>query len=249
MFPSKLPLLLAAALLLSQPGRVVAQDRQVPASPKAAAPEDLTGYWVSLVTEDWRFRMLTPQKGDYASVPLNAEGKRTADLWDPAKDEAANNQCKAYGAPAIMRVPERLRITWQDDTTLKIDTDAGTQTRMLRFGSTPAAGGQNPWQGHSVAEWQIIGGERGSPIRGGYLKVVTTGMRPGYLRKNGVPYSGNAVLTEYFTRVNEVNGDSYLIVTSVVKDPQYLSEPFTTSSNFKKILDGSGWDPTPCQAR
>src|SRR5947209_5605188 len=84
-------------------------------TPRSSAPVDLTGYWVSVVTEDWLYRMVTPAKGDYSSVPLNAEGRKTADAWDPSKDEAAGNQCKAYGAPALLRIPGRLHITWQDD--------------------------------------------------------------------------------------------------------------------------------------
>jgi hypothetical protein len=251
-----------AALLLSLPANISAQigvpglpgfpgavENSAPAAPKAAAPEDLTGYWVALVTEDWRYRMVTPAKGDYESVPLSAEGKMVADTWDPAKDEADGNQCKAYGAAAIMRVPGRLHIMWDNDTTLRIDTDAGTQTRLLHFGGQPPPNGKPQLQGYSAADWQIFGIGRGAPPRGGYLKVETTQMRPGYLRKNGVPYSGNAVLTEYFTRVNESNGDSYLIVTSVVNDPQYLDGHFTTSTNFKKLSDASGWRPTPCKTR
>src|SRR6478609_3536486 len=92
-------------------------------SAKDAAPEDITGYWVSVVTEDWRWRMQTPAKGDITSIPLNPEGRKTAEAWDPAKDEAAGNQCKAYGAAAIMRVPGRLHITWQDASTLKVEMD------------------------------------------------------------------------------------------------------------------------------
>jgi len=78
----------------------------------------MTGYWVSIVAEDWRWRMF-PNKGDYGGVPLNAEARKIADAWDPAKDEAAGEQCKAYGAPNIMRIPGRLHITWQDDQTLR----------------------------------------------------------------------------------------------------------------------------------
>ena len=106
-----------------------------PASARQIAPYDFTGYWVSVVTEDWRWRMMTPAKGDYASVPLNRAAERVADAWDPAKDEATGEECRAYGAPAIMRVPGRIHITWENDTTLRIDTEAGTQTRLLRFGS------------------------------------------------------------------------------------------------------------------
>jgi hypothetical protein len=248
LMPSLLPAQVAVPGLSPAP---LQQDRggyKIPTSSKEAAPEDLTGYWVSLVTEDWRYRMVTPAKGDYESVPLNAEGKKLADAWDPAKDEATGNQCKAYGAAAIMRVPTRLHITWGNDTALRIDSDAGTQTRVLHFGGHPLSNGDLQWQGYSSAEWQLMGDGR-TPPRGGYLKVETTHMRPGYLRKNGVPVSGNAVLTEYFTRVNESDGNSYLIVTSVVNDPEYLNAPFTTSTHFKKLPDASGWRPTPCQAR
>src|SRR5436190_18214482 len=116
-------------------GRVFAQARgqQAPPSPRANAPIDLTGQWVSVVTEDWRWRMVTPPKGDYASIPITPAAKQVADRWDPARDEANGEQCKSYGAAAIMRVPGRLRITWQDDNTLKVETDAGTQTRLLHF--------------------------------------------------------------------------------------------------------------------
>jgi hypothetical protein len=230
--------------------------QQPPASPRASAPYDFTGYWVSIVTEDWRWRMITPAKGDYASVPLNAEAERLANAWDPAKDEAAGEQCRSYGAPAIMRVPGRLHITWQDETTLRVDTDAGTQTRLFHFGrasgSDPKSGSDPPsWQGNSVALWEPGGGGRrgAAPVLGGTLKVVTTGMRPGYLRKNGVPYSADAIVTEYFTGTHEDNGDAWLIVTTVVQDPRYLNGRFFTSSHFKKLRDASGWKPTPCLAR
>jgi hypothetical protein len=246
--PALLPAQVAVPGLAPAP---LQQDRggyKIPGSSREAAPEDLTGYWVSLVTEDWRFRMVTPAKGDYESIPLNAEGIKFADSWDPAKDEATGNACKAYAAAAIMRVPGRLHITWENDTTLRIDADAGTQTRVLHFGGHPPSNGEPQWQGYSSAEWQLIGDGR-APPRGGYLKVETTHMRPGYLRRNGVPVGGNAVLTEYFTRVNESDGNAYLIVTSVVNDPQYLNAPFTTSTHFKKLPDAAGWRPTPCKAR
>lgn len=219
--------------------------------PRVAAPVDLTGYWVSLVTEDWRWRMLTPPKGDYASLPLTDEARRVADQWDPARDTRAGEQCKAYGAAAIMRVPARLHIAWDDDSTLRVDIDAGTQTRLFRFGRAAAPAGRPTWQGHSVAEWQFAGGRAprgGGAATGGSLKVVTTGMRPGYLRKNGVPYSGEAVVTEYFTRTDDPKGPTLLTVLTVVEDPRYLSQKWFVSSHFKKEPDGSRWNPTPCSA-
>jgi hypothetical protein len=232
-------------ILLAQRGRAGGP----PPSARASAPIDLTGYWVSLVTEDWRWRMVTAPKGDYPSIPLNAEGRRVADAWDPAKDAAAGEQCKAYGAANLMRVPTRLRVTWDNDSTLTIETDAGTQTRLFQFGRLPRTAGDPTWQGISTATWEYAGGRaprEGAAPRGGQLKVVTTGMRPGYLQRNGVPYSANAVVTEYFNRTQEPNGDSFLIVTTVVEDPQYLNTHFARSSHFKKEADGSKWSPTPC---
>lgn len=211
-----------------------------PPSAQQAALVDLTGYWVSVVTEDWRHRMLAAPRGDYPGVPLNAEGRKVADSWDPAKDQASGDQCKPYGAAGIMRVPGRLHITWQNDNTLKIDTDAGRQTRLLHFGAAPPPR-EPTWQGHSVASW-----EREGP-RGGTLKVVTTRMRPGYLRRNGVPYGANATLTEYFDRWVVPNGDQWLTVTSIVFDPTYLTREFITSTDFKKEPNGAKWNPTPCE--
>jgi hypothetical protein len=224
-------------------------------SPRAAAPIDLTGYWVSVVTEDWLWRMVTPKKGDVASVPLNAEGRRVANQWDPARDEASGERCRPFGAAGLLRLPGRLRLTWESDTVLRLDADAGTQTRLFHFGGGPASGGPPTWQGHSAAQWEFPAGRgggttrlEGAPTPGGALKVVTTRMRPGYLRKNGVPYSANAVLTEYFHRFN-LDGDSWLLVITRVEDPQYLNEPFITSTHFKQVPDASGWNPTPCSTK
>jgi hypothetical protein len=239
---SRLSIYFLPAILCAQPAQAP------PATPKAAAPIDLTGYWVSAVTEDWLYRMVTPAKGDYTSVPLNPAGRKFADAWDPAKDEASGDQCKAYGAPFIMRLPGRAHITWQDDNTLKIEKDSGTQTRLFHFGGVTFSLLGRDWQGISIASWDIEpGGRRVYP--GGGLKVVTNMLKPGYLRKNGVPYSAGAVVTEYYDRVNEPNGDSWLIVETIVEDPTYLTQPFITSTHFKKQADATGWNPTPCTAR
>jgi hypothetical protein len=248
---------------------LAAQQPAPPGTARAISPIDLTGNWVSIVTEDWRFRMVTPPKGDTASVPLNGAARAVVDKWDPAADEAAGNACKSYGAGNIMRVPGRLHISWQDDATLKIETDAGQQTRLLHFTGTP--GGDPSWQGYSQASWEIAGvtpggggggrgggggGGRGGAAagpppapRGGSLKVVTTRLKEGYLRKNGVPYSENAVVTEYFDRHSESNGDEWFTVTTIVDDPKYLAQPFITSTHFKKEANASKWYPGPCKAK
>ena len=225
-------------------------------SPQAIAPLDLTGYWVSVVDEDWRFRMVMPPPGDYQGVPMTAAAFKVADAWDPAKDEAAGDQCKAYGAPALLRVPEHLHFTWQDDRTLRLDTDAGTQTRLFHFGDWKPAAGPPTLQGDSLATWEFPRGRGNAeadanvPPQGkGSLKVTTSHLKAGYLRKNGVPYSENAALTEYYDMLKERNGDVMLVVTIVVNDPQYLREPFIITSHFKKQASDAGWKPTPCSSR
>jgi len=237
-----------------------------PPTAKAVAPIDLTGYWVSVVTEDWRFRMITPDKGDYTSVPLNAEGKRVADTWDPDKDTAAGNQCRSYGAAGLMRVPGRLHITWADDNTLKVETDAGTQTRLLHMvaATTPEemvlkvpANFAPGWQGYSVGEWDglaqnapaAIGLGTAQKSNKGYLRVITTRMRPGYLRKNGAPYSTTAVVTEFYDVTHELNGSTWIVLKTIVTDPTYLTGPFITSTNLRKEADGSKFSPSACEAK
>jgi hypothetical protein len=266
-------LITAAALLLLSvrfaAQRPAAAQAGAPGSARTAAPDDYTGYWVSEVTEKWRFRMLVPDKNDYIQVPLNPEGRRVAALWDPAKDEAGGEACRSYGAAALLQVPGRLHITWQDDNTLRLDTDSGTQTRLFRFGGSPPANEKPSWQGYSAATW---GGDeprdrrdgQGGPVQdkegrlvvdkaqqrtADYLQVVTTRMRPGYLQKNGVPYSANAVVEEYFDVFSDpYTKNTWLGVTTMVTDPQYLIEPLIMHAHFKKLPDASGWDPTPCRA-
>ncbi len=218
---------------------------------RAQAPIDLTGVWTSVVTEDWRWRMVMPPKGDYPSVPLTAAGRQAADQWDPAKDAAAGEQCRAFGAPNIMRMPGRLRISWEGDTALKVETEAGTQTRLFAFGAPQAVPATRTWQGVASAEWRLPpGARRGGGAGSGFgsLKVVTRGMRPGYAQRNGVPYSANAIVTEFFNRTNEPNGDSWLVVTTTIEDPQYLTARWTRSSHFKKLAAGAAFTPQSCEA-
>jgi len=261
--------------------RLAAQSAEP--TPRSLAPIDLIGYWVSIVNEDWRWRMLTPPKGDISSVPVNAEGRRATEAWDYAREQTADNACKPFGVGGLTRMPGRLHITWQDDRTLKLEFDAGTQTRLLHFDRTAVPPAERTWQGFSSAQWEgpgvgrgpaddprVAGGgllDRGVPggggqglrggppprgiaqiNRGGSLKVVTTQFREGYLRKNGVPYSESATMTEYFNRLPpHPNGDQWLHVLTIVDDPRYLREPFYTSTDFRLEANDAQFSPGPCQ--
>jgi hypothetical protein len=227
--------------------------------PRTQGPMDLSGYWVAIVTEDWRYRMLTPDKGDYPGLPLNAAGRAIANSWDPDKDTARGDACKSYGAGAIMRVPTRLHIGWVDDNTLKVETDAGEQTRVFHFNSDGPGSAAPSLQGYSAATYEgmrprgfvvpVAAGAGGAHNnQEGYMKVVTTNLKPGYLRKNGVPYGVKANVEETFDTFSEA-GLTWLIVTTVVTDPEYLDQSFITSSQFKKQTDATGWNPTPCSAK
>jgi len=234
---------------------------QPPQSPRAAAPIDLTGWWVSVITEDWRWRMVTPLRGDFANIPASPAAYAIGATWDPAKDEAAGEACKAYGAPAILRRPGRLHITWADDTTLKIETDEGSQTRALHFGVPAPANEQPSLQGWSAARWEpalrgasppevfSIGTQPRAGAQGRALEVATTHLRPGYLRTNGIPFSDKAELTEYFNTFSEPNGTEWFVVTTIVRDPVYLVGPFVTTSNFKREPSGAKFQPSACRAR
>jgi len=292
-FAAVLPACLVVFALAAAVSRVDVSGQGRAGGPQARsarelAPIDLTGTWVSVVTEDWRWRMVTPPKGDVASIPVNAEGRRVAASWDPAADMASGSQCKAFGVGGIMRQPGRIRISWQDDQTLKLEFDAGTQTRLLSFDRARPPASEPTFQGVSIAQWEGAGvgrgagptgdgradprvtgggllsrdlpgggggGLRGGPPprqqdqinRGGSLKVETTGFRAGYLRKNGVPYSEQATITEYMHRLpTHPNGDNWLHVVTIVEDPRYLAQPFYTSTSFRREANDSKFSPTPC---
>lgn len=257
--------LFALALAASSPAATLAADAPPPTTARASAPIDLTGQWVSMVTEDWRWRMATPPHGDYMSVPLNPAGRAAADTWDLAADNAAGPaaQCKAFGVGGITRMPGRMRLAWADDATLKVDYDAGQQTRTLKFVNqrpgqllpalsqrTPPQG-ERTLQGETRAQWfkqpQYRGNNVFTPSEGGALQTFTLNHSGGYLRKNGVPYSADAVITERWHVFKGLQNDEWLTITTIVEDPRYLTMPFITSTSFKKEEDKSKWNPQPCR--
>lgn len=259
---SALAVLLAGPVVAAQPAAPAAAP---PPTPKAEAPIDLTGYWVSIVTQDWLYRMVVPAKGEYMGVPINVAAKQFADAWSPAADIASGQQCKAYGAGAVMRIPERLHVSWLDDQTLRMDTDAGMQTRLLRFAPSAADMAAPPsLQGLSVASWIFAAGPNGGPgdpaLRGpgalpsaaqikahqGSLKVVTSHVLAGYLRKNGIPYGSQMHMLEYWQQYKGPDGRDWLFIPTEIDDPQYLQSAYDVTPIFRKEPDGNKFSPAPC---
>jgi hypothetical protein len=229
-----------------------ADTATVPRGARHQAPFDATGYWVALVTQNWRYRMVLPAHGDYAGIPINARAEQFADAWSAASDVAAGKQCEVYGAPNLMQIPERLHISWQDDDTLRVDSDAGRQTRLLHFGDDAAASTPS-LQGYSVAHWQLfnLANSFGAPddaaaaARHGSLVVTTDHLLPGLLRKNGVPYGAETKMSEYW-QLRTLAPDQWLTISTSVKDPEYLTGPYVYDSIFQREADGSHSDPSPC---
>ena len=270
----------AAAIVAGTAATAAQQPVPPSSSHQRFAPIDLTGTWVSIVTEDWAVRMIAPAKGDFQSLPLTKAAQDAANMIDMAQVEAAGRACDAYGAPVIMREPGRVRISWQDGNTLRIDSDAGQQTRLLHFDGGEIPSGAPSLQGFSTAEWQYAngfdprradesavsggpadarggrggarGGGRGTAPNqpsGGRLEVVTTNLKAGFLRKNGVPYSANAVVTEYYNLLTEPDGTRWFVVTTIVSDPANLVVDYITSTNFRREPDDSKWKVRPCSLR
>jgi hypothetical protein len=284
-------LALVQVTLAAQGRGQAAPPAQPPPSAQQASLIDLTGYWVSVVDEDWRFRMMTPPKGDYAQVPLNAAGRKIADQFDPELYGGTTYQtsgivdCRAYGAAGLMHMPMRLHITWDSPEVLKIETDWGQQTRLLHFtpgqpmadmqlairnGEVGGTHGRGSMQGYSAAAWEQpyrfnasffqrnnagrgggnagLGQNRAAEAQvGGDLAVVTTDLAPGWLRRNGVPYSSRTRLIEHFMTFQDPTGKDWFTVTTEVLDPEYLNTPFYVSAEFQKEPDASKWAPHPCK--
>jgi hypothetical protein len=143
-----------------------------------------------------------------------------------------------------MRQPTRLKIDWEGDNVLRIDTDAGEQTRLLKFESAQDGAGAGSLQGVSNASWTVARAG-GAPV-GGTLNVTTTDMSSGYFRSNGVAYSTESTLTEYFELLQPGNGEEYLLVISILNDPIYMAGPLMTSTNFKREANDDKWSPESC---
>jgi len=197
------------------------------------AQVDLTGEWGQKMHEDAPERGGGPEIGDYTGLPINDRARMQADSWDAAKWTLEEHQCEPHPADYAVRGPGSLRI-WADmDPTTKEITAYHTQTMWMSAERAiyldnrphPSEFALHTWGGFSTAGWF-----------GDMLKVETTHLKEGWLRRNGLPRSEKAAMTEYFLR----HGD-YLTVVTIVKDPVFLTEPLVRTSNWILNL---GYAPT-----
>ena len=229
-------------------------DNRSVGSPRDTAPvnlagQSLEGQWVSIVNEDWLWRMRVPEKGDFASIPYNELAAEAGETWD----ESMAGSCLTYGAAGIMRQPLRFRIEWESDSVISLETDFGQQTRRFIFNEAAPVDTPLSLQGYSIASWEIDEpierGFFGSRERGpqyGSLKVETSHLTAAWLRSNGAPVSDSATVTELFDIFKGPDGSEWMVATVIVHDPIYLNVDFITSSHFRRENESGTWDPRPC---
>lgn len=207
----------------------------------AFAQIDLVGEWAPQFHEDQPERVGGPPVGDYAGLPINDAARFMADAWEASILSVPEHQCKPHPADYSPRGPANLRISKEVDTASQetiayhthISWQAPERTIWMDGRPHPDELAPHTWQGFSTGEW--IGGPNSQ-----VLKVVTTHLKKGWIRRNGVPRSDQAELTEYFYRHG-----NFLTWTSIVNDPLYLTEPMIRTSDFM-VNPGQQIAPYPC---
>jgi hypothetical protein len=203
----------------------------------AAAQRDLAGMWGQRFHEDLPERGAGPEIGDYTGLPVNDAARLRADSWDAAKWTMPERQCEPHPADYAPRGPASLRISSTVDPISQevISWDISVmwslthRTIYMDGRPRPSGNAQHSWQGFSTGEWE-----------GDALKVTTTHLKEGWLRRNGLPRSDKATLVEYFIR-----NENYLTLVTVVMDPVYLTEPLVRTSDW--VLDpGLQLSPFSC---
>lgn len=241
----------ATSIFAQPPGAAPAGP---PPAPIDAAPiglDSIEGQWVAIVNEDWLWRMRVPEKGDFTSIPYNDRAREVGQAWD----ESMIGSCLAYGAAGIMRQPQRLRIEWEGDSVVRLETDYGQQTRRFNFNEPAPENTPSSLQGYSEASWSydaapplgFAGFSRSTDDpQHGSMRIETSHLTAAWLRSNGAPVSANATVTEFVDAFSDPTGNDWLVFTTIVHDPEYLNTDFITSSHYRRDNDRSAWDPRPC---
>jgi len=207
----------------------------------ARAQADLTGSWGPRYHEDQPERIPGPDLVDYVGLPINESARQWALSWDASRLTLDEHQCQVHVSPYIYRGPLQLRIWEERDPKTEaliaiknyISTYEQTRTIWMDGRAHPPEYAAHTWQGFSTGRWE-----------GDMLTVTTTHIKQGWIRRNGLPESDRATLTEHFVR----HGD-YLTHISIVTDPVYLTEPLVKSQNFvlnTRVLPQQAW-LWPCE--
>jgi cyclase len=190
----------------------------------ASAQIDFSGEWAPRFWEDQPERVPGPELGDFLGVPISQAARLRAESWDASIQTLPEWQCRPHSADYIWRGPSNLRI-WKEVDPVTRET-AAFHAEWLRSVDRavyldgrphPPADALHTWSGYSTAKWD-----------GDVLTVTTTHLKEGYLRRNGLPRSDKATLTEHWIR----NGD-FLTVVTIVHDPVYLTEPFIRTTDYE----------------
>lgn len=204
----------AFALAMAATGRAHAQG------------PDLSGVWQPRYHEDFPERIPGPELRDYLGLPINDAARQFADSWDSSRIALPEEQCRVHVSPYILRGPLNLRIWYekhpltQDVVAIKMYSSTYEQTRTIWMDGRPHPGpnARHTWMGFSTGRWD-----------GDMLVVETTHIKQGWIRRNGVPMSDRATMTEYIVRNGDMITHAMLLI-----DPVYLAEPLVKSEEFFK---------------
>src|SRR5579885_1414722 len=202
----------------------------------ASAETDFSGDWAPRFYEDQPERVPGPELGDYLGLPINAAARMRADTWDASLLTLPEWQCRPHGADYIRRGPSNLTITKEvDPVTREITAFHAVWLRSvdrpvyLDNRPHPPESANHTWAGFTTAKGD-----------GDMLTTYVTHMKEGYIRRNGVPRSDLATLTEHWIR-----HEDFLTVVTIVTDPVYLTEPFIRSTDYQLDLH-QHVPPYPC---
>jgi glyoxylase-like metal-dependent hydrolase (beta-lactamase superfamily II) len=200
---------------------------------------DFSGWWTANLQEDSGERGAGPELVDYGGIPINEAGRLWALSYDTSRLTSRFHQCDGYVAPYSVRAIGNTRVWEERDPKLHTpialhwysQTFEGHRVIWLDGRPHPPAYAPHTWMGFSTGTWV-----------GNALRVETTHLKQGWLRRNGLPESDQATLVEFFVR----HGD-HITYTSVITDPVYLSEPWIRTTDFYRNPTDPGAWLFPCE--
>ena len=198
---------------------------------------DISGEWAGLFQEEQPERVAGPELGDYTGLPINDAARLHADTWSASRLTLPEEQCMPHPATYALRGPMNIRI-WKEVDPITQDVIAirthgswmaPERTWYLDNRPHPPAYAAHTWQGFTTARYEFGG-----------ITTLTTHLKEGWVRRNGVHHSDEATMVEHWFRHGE-----YLTVMTIVTDPVYLTEPMVKSTNFRWTV-GQNVGSYPC---